>query len=455
VKALRLAGLFLCIFIAQYSMAQTREKWSLEKCIDHAMKNNLQVLQGGINAEVNKNNYNQSFFNLLPSINGFVTNDISNGQQFSLAAFRVVNQTTTTFSTGLNADLTLFAGLQQVHNILKSKRDLEAAKFDKEDLKTTVTLNITTAFLQLMNNREVLNVAENQKKTTEVQVQNIEQRFKAGVLPETSLLDIQAQLARDEAAIVNAKNSYELAVLALRILLQLKPEEPFEPEIPTLKEEVTDKLTESTALSTYNTALLTQPSIKAAMARVQSAQFSRKIALGALSPTISMSGSLYDYYTNQQKQLDTAIGDYVTVPISNQFKDQFRKSISFTLSIPIFSRWQRMTNISNAKLQYQNSVLQLETKKNALMQTIYEADASARAAAEAYFSSKKSYEAAKRAYDAQEKRYSAGASSNIEYQTAKNNLATAESDVIRNKYTYVFRLKVLDFYQGKPITLNP
>lgn len=89
------------------------------------------------------------------------------------------------------------------------------------------------------------------------------------------------------------------------------------------------------------------------------------------------------------------------------------------------------------------------------MQTIYEADASARAAAEAYFSSKKSYEAAKRAYDAQEKRYSAGASSNIEYQTAKNNLATAESDVIRNKYTYVFRLKVLDFYQGKPITLNP
>lgn len=419
------------------------------------MKNNLQVRQGALNAEVNKNNYNQSLLNLLPSINGFLTNDISNGQQFSLAAFRVVNQTTTTFSTGLNADLTLFAGLQQVHNILKSKKDLEAAKFDQEDIKTTVTLNITTAFLQIMNNREVLNVAENQKKTTEAQLQNIEQRVKAGVLPETSLLDIQAQLARDEANITNAKNSYDLAVLALRILLQLKPEDSFEPEIPVLKEEITEKLTQSIALSTYNTAVLTQPSIKAAMARVQSAQLSRKIAFGALSPTVTMSGSLYDYYTNQQKKLDTSIGDYVTVPIGNQFKDQFRKSVSFTLSVPIFSRWQRMTNISNAKLQYQNSLLQLETKKNALMQTIYEADASARAAAEAYFSSKKSYDAAKRAYDAQEKRYSAGASSNIEYQTAKNNLAAAESDVIRNKYTYIFRLKVLDFYQGKPITLNP
>jgi outer membrane protein len=455
VKVLRLTGFFFCLFIVQCSLAQSSEKWTLDKCIEYAMKNNLQVRQGALNAEVNKNNYNQSLLNLLPSINGFLTNDISNGQQFSLAAFRVVNQTTTTFSTGLNADLTLFAGLQQVHNILKSKKDLEAAKFDQEDIKTTVTLNITTAFLQIMNNREVLNVAENQKKTTEAQLQNIEQRVKAGVLPETSLLDIQAQLARDEANITNAKNSYDLAVLALRILLQLKPEDSFEPEIPVLKEEITEKLTQSIALSTYNTAVLTQPSIKAAMARVQSAQLSRKIAFGALSPTVTMSGSLYDYYTNQQKKLDTSIGDYVTVPIGNQFKDQFRKSVSFTLSVPIFSRWQRMTNISNAKLQYQNSLLQLETKKNALMQTIYEADASARAAAEAYFSSKKSYDAAKRAYDAQEKRYSAGASSNIEYQTAKNNLAAAESDVIRNKYTYIFRLKVLDFYQGKPITLNP
>lgn len=452
---LRSLGFCFLLFVGPFLQAQSPANWTLEGCIDYAMKNNIQVRQSGLNQQLNRNNYTQSFTNLLPSINGFVTNDFTNGQQFSLAAFRVVNQTTQTFSTGINSDLTLFAGLQQVHNIMKSRQDWEAAKYDQEDMKNTVTLNITTAFLQIMTNKEVLTVAQNQKKTTETQLENIEQRVKAGVLPETNLLDMQAQLARDESNITNAKNGYDLAVLALRLLLQLKPEDAFEPIIPELQSEVTDNMSESMALGTYNTAVLTQPSIKAAMARMRSAEFSRKIAVGALSPTITMSASLYDYYTNQQKQLDTSVNDYLVIPLKKQFTDQFRKSVSITLGIPIFSRWQRVTNIQNAKIQYENSKLQLESSKNSLMQTIYEADASARAAAESYLSSKKSYDAAKRAFDAQEKRYTAGASSNLDYQTAKNNLATAESDMIKNKYTYVFRLKVLDFYQGKPITLNP
>jgi outer membrane protein len=454
VKTLRFSIALLFGFLLQDLSAQTNERWTLNKCIDYALEHNVAIRQAGINAQVNKNNYTQSYMNLLPGINGSLSNDITNGQQFSLAAFRVVNETTTTFNTVLNADLTLFSGLQQVHNILKSKSDLTAAQYDMLDSRNTMILNITTAFLQIMLNQEILTVAENQKLLTTLQRDLIEKRVKAGALPETSLLDIEAQMARDASSITSAKNSVNLAKLSLRMILQLKPEDAFEIELPTLVNDISDLLGENTAYTTFQTAVVNQPSILAQMARVRSAQYSRKMAIGALSPTITLNGSLFDFYTNQQKRFDTVALDFKTIPINEQFRDQFRKSVTVTLNIPIFNRWQRMTNIANAKLQYQNAQLQLETTKNSLMQTIYEADANAKAAADGYAASKKSVDAARRAFDAQEKRYNAGVGSSLDYQTSKNNLASAESELIRNKFTYVFRLKVLDFYQGKAITLN-
>lgn len=445
----------LFIILSFFATAQTDPSpWTLDRCIKHAVDNNITIRQAALNQQVNKNNYTQSYLNFLPSINGFLSNDMTNGQQFSLAAFRVVNQTTTTFATSLSGDLVLFSGLQQVHNVLKSKADLNAAKFDLEDAKNTIALNITTAFLQIMLNKEILKVAENQINVTRLQRDNIQKRVKNGMLPEANLLDLEAQLARDEANLVSSKNAVDLAVLTLRIILQLKPDEKFDVEIPELKGELTERMVESQMLSTYNTAVLQQPSIKAALARLKSAEFQHKMAWGALSPSISLSYNLYDFYTNQQKQLDTASGDFVTIPIRQQFTDQFRKGFAVNLSVPIFSRWQRVTNIQNAKIAVQNQLLQVEQSKNRLLQTIAEADANARAASEAYFSSKKSFEAAKRAFEAQEKRYEAGVSTTLEYQTARNNLNAVQSEMLRNRYTYVFRKKVLDFYNGKPITLE-
>ena len=437
-----------------FSFAQdANEKWTLEKCMDYASKNNLAIRSADINTQINRNNYVQSYTNLLPGISAALSNDYSSGRQFNVAAFGVTDAASRTFSASMGGELTLFSGLQQVHNILKSKFDLEAAKFDAEDARKTIALNITTAFLQIMLNREILRVAENQKAITTRQQDAIDKRVKAGLLPEINLLDIEAQLARDESNITSSKSNFDLAILGLRLILQVKPEDKFEVEIPELKKEVSENLSESIALRTYNSAVITQPSILAAISRLRSAGFAKKMAWGTLSPTLSFQGSIYDYYNNQTKYYDSLFQSY-SPDFKQQFRDQLRKGFSVTLSVPIFSKWQRVTGIQNAKLSYQLAEIQVEQKKNALLQTIYQADADARAAANAYFASKKSYEASKRAFDAQEKRYNAGASSQLDYQTAKNNLATAESDMLRNKYTYVFRLKVLDFYNGKTISLN-
>lgn len=455
VRFLRFLPALILLVSTTTLFAQTApEKWTLEKCIDYATKNNIGIQQADLNTQLNKNNYIQSYANMLPSINGGISNEWSNGKQFNLAAFKLTTQTSVTFATQLGADLTLFSGLQQVHNVLKNKYNLQAAQMDWQDTKNTVALNITTGFLQIMLAREVLQVAKNQYNISSTQKETIEKRVGAGMMPETNLLDIEAQMARDEANITNAQNTADMAMLGLRLLLQLKPDEPFDVELPVLTEEVTNQQGENLALGVYNTAVMTQPSILAAQARVKSAEFTRKMAWGTLSPTLTANGSLYDYYNTQNKSLDTSVNDYVTTPWNTQYKDQFRKSFSLTLSVPIFGKLQRITNIQNAKLQYQNALLQLESKKQSLQQTIYQAEADVRAAASAYFASKKSYDASKRAYEAQEKRYTAGASTSLDYQTAKNNLAAVESDLAKNKYTFIFKSKVLDFYQGKPITLS-
>lgn len=444
----------LLLFISSVTHAQDSAKWNLQRCIEYAAKNNLTVLQGELNQQLNKNNYTQSYLNLLPSINAGITNDFTNGKQFNLAAFKLTTQTSMTFATSLSGDLTLFAGLQQVHNILRNKFNYEAAQYDLKDARNTAALNVTTAFLQIMLAQENMKVAENQRQMTMAQKESIARRVSAGMLPESNLLDIDAQLARDESNVAVAKNSYDLAVLALRLLLQLKPEDSFDVVLPQLQDQNITLLAEGFALTVYKGAVNTQPSILAEMARVKSAEYSTKAAKGALSPSISVNGNLYDYYNNQQKRLITGTTDYETVPLKDQYADQFRKSVSFTLAIPIFSKWQRMNAVQNAIVQQQGARLQLEARKNSLMQTIYQADADARAAASAYAASQKSYEASKRAFDAQNKRYGAGATTTLDYQTSKNNLAAVESELIRNKYTYIFRLKVLDFYQGKPITLE-
>ena len=206
-----------------------------------------------------------------------------------------------------------------------------------------------------------------------------------------------------------------------------------------------------------------------AQARLQSANASRKIAYGALSPTISVFGSLSAGYFSQDGIYKTTYdtinlgGTLIPFPqseflrnktVAEGLHDNFRKVVGVSLSVPIFSKWQRVTNIQNARLQTQIRGLQLESAKNQLRTDIEQAYTNTKAAVQSYLANTKSAEAANKSYNAFEKRFGAGMLGTFELQQAKNNVAIAESEVIKAKYTYVFRQKVLDFYQGKPLTLE-
>lgn len=478
----------LTVFICSVSFAQQDEtSWTLEQCLKWAAANNIQIKQAELSAKIAKNTYLQSKLNLLPTISGDGSYGFNFGNSINPTTYSFSQTNSQSASMGLSGNLPLFTGLQQIHNIGKTKADLEANKYDYENTINNTALNITNLFLQIVVNKELEKVAEKQLEISNEQLDRAKKQALAGTLAEASIFEFEAQKARDEASLTNAQNNVEINLLSLKIALQIPDKNNFNIAVPDLKADNLQDLAKLSANGIYEYALNNQPSIKSSEARLKSAQYTEKIALGSLSPTISLGASVrsnyfsqnYKYGAVQYKFVDygtpifsTATGtpgagdvigyDRLTLsreqlgvtPFSQQLKDNLTKAVNINLSVPIFSGWKKMTNIQNSKLQQQISSLNLEASKNTLRQDVLRAYTTAKSAAESYFANLKAYESSKKSLDAFEKRFSVGLSNNFELQQARTNLVRAESQMIQSKYTYLLDLKILDFYQGKPITLN-
>lgn len=467
VNLTRVFVLTMIMLAVQFTMAQEARKWTLEQCIDYAMAHNINVRQANITAQIAKNDKTQSMMNVLPSIDANASYNFNFGNSLNPVTYSFVESNSQSSQLSLTGTLPLFTGLQQIHNIQRAKYDLIASDFDYKAAQNNISLAVSSAYLQILLNQEIVGVMQRQKELSASQKAATESRVKSGVLPEYSMYQMDAQLARDEANLINAQGAYDISVLSLKQLLQLNDTLGFELDIPNVNVDNIEAIGTESSTSIYDFAVGNQPTILSAQARIKSADAQRKMALGNFSPTLSFFTQLSTGYFSQDQRVskyDTINipgfdpilnpSEYEKVPLGNQFGNNFRKIAGFQLSIPIFGKGQRFTNLANAKLQTQLRVLQLESAKNTLRQDIEQAYNNARIAAESYFANKKSYESALKSQEMLDKRYRSGLSNEFELQQAKNTLSTAESEMARAKYTYVFRLKVLDFYKGKRITLN-
>ena len=448
----------MAIFITQILFAQVAEKWTLEKCVDYAFKNNITLRQAAIATSISSNQSLQSKLNLLPSVNASASYDFNFGNSINPVTYTFTNGNSQTSQVGLQGNLTLFNGLQQIYNIQKSKYDLLASQYDYENAKTNMALNIASGYLQILLNREILQVANEQRQITASQKETVQKKFDAGALPEASLLEVDAQLSRDESNVVNAQGVYDLSVLALKQMLQLSDGQAFDIVVPEVNADNMSSIADVSSVGVYNFAVKNQPSIKSAEAKWFSSESSEKVAKGYITPTISLGWNLFSGYTNAPNETFTTQPPYIVNtpadPFFSQLNHNLKDILAFQITMPIFGKGQIFTNISNAKLQQQIKQMDLENAKVKLRSDIEQAYTNAKVAAQNYISNKKSYESAKKSYFSLEKRFDSGLATNFDLQQSKNTLANAESEMAKAKYTYVFRVKILDYYQGKALTLN-
>lgn len=468
-----LLPLILLLFV----QLQAQEIWTLQRCIEYARENNLNIRQAAYGVELAEVGARQSRLERLPSLSGSASGGVQWGRTIDPTTNDFNNQRISYNSYSLNARMLIYGGGMITNGIKQSEADLMAAKYDADYAFNLTALSIANAYLQILQAEEQMEVARRRVDLSRQQLEQTDKLIDAGVLPVNNRLDILAQLARDEQALVQAENAVELSYLTLKDLMYLDLSKDIKIEAPPVDIPADMNPDNLSFLELYQQALGTQPQIKAEEHRLQSAALAEQIARAALMPTVAAFASMDTRWSSSSKRITgftdgieeqtvyidntpVTVGFPVTLPIfdDNPYFDQldqnFGQGVGLSVSIPIFSNGRNSANVQRAQIGTKTAMVRSEQAKQQLRNDIQQALAAARAAKRSYEAAKLSYEAARAAFDNAQKRFDLGAINAFEYNTARNTLDMTENELTATKYDYIFRLKVLDFYLGKELRIN-
>jgi outer membrane protein len=451
--------------------------YTLEQCIDYALKNNIQIKQSELNNDLAKTNLVQSEANLLPSLNASGAHSYNIGRTIDRFTNQFANAQVLSQNFGLSSDVTLFSGWQNINTIQQNRYNLLASKFDVEKMRNDISLNIATAYLQVLFAMEAADNARSQLATTNLQVARSEKLFEAGSIAKGGLLDIQAQYATEQLNYTNAENQLNIAYLSLAQLLNITTIENFtivKPIITISNQAALDV----NATQVYSTASTNLPEVKSAEFKLKSAEKGLQIAKGGISPRLTFSASYGTGYSGLSQRLVslpsfqgyapngdvTSGGDTVyspqfsnavteKTPFVDQYQNNVNKSFGFFLTVPLFNRLQTKTAIDKARIQRMSAELTVESTKQQINKNIQQAFADVNAGLKKYNSTQKALDAMTEAFNYTKAKFDNGLVGASEFNDLKNKLIKTQSDLLQAKYEYVFKTKVLEFYQGKPLRL--
>ncbi|WP_308552455.1 TolC family protein [uncultured Mediterranea sp.] len=424
---------------------QAQETWSLRRCIDYAIEHNIDIRQAANTAEQSAVEVNTAKWARLPNLNGSANQSWNWGRTQTAVPDETTGDYSTVYvntaSNGTNMQLStsipLFTGLELPHQYSLAKLNLKAATADLQKAKDDISINIASAYLQVLFNQELHDVALGQVELSLQQCQRIEGLAGVGKASSAEVADARARVAQDRMTAVQTENDYRLSLLTLSQLIELDSPEGFMLESPSTA------ITPSPVTppdDIYQTALTSKASIQAAQYRLEGSKHSVRIAQSGFYPQLNLNGSLgTSYYSTINRTFRQQMGD------------NFSKYLGLSLSVPIFNRLATRNRVRTARLQQENYALQLENAKKTLYKEIQQAWYNATAAESKYASSHAATLASEESFRLMTQKYENGKANAVEFNEAKQNLMKAQSDELQAKYEYLFRTKILDFYKGVPI----
>jgi outer membrane protein len=480
-----LAFFCLTITLAAAQDQSAGKAYSLKECVDIALEKNLRVKRSLYNVQGSNVSLWQSKMAFLPSVNLGGSYGQNYGRAINPVTNTFINRNNNTLNAQLTSQWTLFNGLRLQNSFRQSQRDLEASNEDLQKAKNDVIINVVTLYINAIFNKELLDNARYQLSSSQQQLDRIKKQVAAGSLPKANELNQEAQVATNEVTLVNQENALNLSILQLKQALQMPASESLDVVIPEL--EVEQMIIDQTSEEVYQTALVEMPEIKSALLKVESAQFALRAAKGNLYPRLTLSGAATSNYSSANREIPTitsvtavpadpntslpigyASYSGLTVPVyqigyqpvygepekytqTEQMKDNLFKTLTLNLQIPIFNQWQSRGAVQRAAINSEIARIAETETQNTLRQSIETAYNDAVAASKTYSSSLKAVSAREEAYRMNQQRFELGAVSFVEYQISENDLFQSKSDLTRAKYNFIFKKKILDFYQGKKI----
>lgn len=449
----------------------------LLECIDYALEHNIQMRQSQLAIEGSIVRLNQSKADLLPTANGRFNGNSNFGRNIDPFSNDVVTKTIGTNSIGLGANMTLYNGYRLKNTISRNQLDVEAARLDLQAQKNSISLQVALSYLNMLSSTEMIEVARRNMEITQFQLERTEKLVNAGSLPETNIFDLNAQLANDELQLVNAQNQFQNAMVSLKQAMNYSGFEPIQVSRVEVPDPSIQAYPESNEV-VYEAAINFMPEIQAAELREELAVKNIQIARAVGLPSVVANASWGTAYSTAAKNVIQGDPTYQPVPVTAEFEGQTipfvinfpqqnvttegipyfnqlgnnqNMNVGVTIQIPVFNGNAKKYQEQSAKIQHLQSELSTESTKLNIRQNIDQAYITMLNASKTYSASLVQVEALQRAFEAADARYNAGASNYVDYNLAKTNLDRANANLIQAKYDYVFRMKILDFYQNKPL----
>ena len=423
--------------------ASAQQAWTLRQCADYAIEHNISIKQKGNQRKQRDIQLSTAKNSRLPDLNASASESFSFGRGLTLDN-TYTNRSTTSTSFSLGTTVPLFTGFKIPNQIKLNQLNLEAATQDLEKAKNDIRMQVAKAYVQILYDTEIAEVAHRQIAIDSAQVVRLEAFLENGKASHAEVSQQQSTLAQSRLTATQADNNLQLDILALSQLLELSSPEGFSIVRPSTNSQFSirhSQLPSPDAI--YQEALTMKPEVQAEQLRLTASERNINIAKSALYPTLNLSAGLQsNYYKTDGMKAD---------PFATQMKNNFSQYIGLNLNVPIFARFQTRNSIRSARIDRDNQLLQLENVKKTLYKEIQQVYYNAVAADSKYHSSEAAAQSSKDAFTLVQAKYENGKATITEFNESKNNYLKAESNLVQARYENLYQQALLDFYRGREL----
>lgn len=478
----------LIFFLFTVLSVSAQKKWTLQECVQYAMDSNISIKQSGLQSDLSAITYKQSKLSQIPNASFSNSDGYRFGKSQNPSTGILINQNYFTVGLNFQTSAEIFNWFSKRNTILANQWSLEASKANTEKLKDDIVLSVANAYLQILLSREQEKIADVQVKQSRTQLDIVNKQVAAGALPELNAVELESQLANDTSNLITASGNVTQAKYELMNLMNVDADQPFDIDEPPIEKIPLEPIGELQPQDVYASALQNLPQQRMNDFNIKAAEKNAAAAKGLLYPSISAFGSLgtnygfsrtpyftqipngfgpsgfvvtdaagnilNNYDVQQPKFVEGEKKFLVSPNFGKQAHDNFGQTIGINLSVPIFNGWQAKANYKRSKIDIKNMEYQRALDNKTLKQNIYQAYNAAVVAREKFTSSSKAVESAQKTYDFTLKRYEVGMLGTLELITNQNSLFTAKLQDVLNRFDYVFKMKVLEFYKGQGIKLE-
>ncbi|PZD78748.1 TolC family protein [Mesonia sp. K7] len=430
-------SLIILVFTTSLLTAQEK-KWTLQECIDHALKNNISIKQSELDLETSEIDKSDAIGSFIPSLNGSASYSTNTGANINPVTNEFENETFSSFTTGVSSSLTLFDGLRNIRQLQRAKLARLASQYRLDKMKDDITLAVANSYLQVLLNKENLKVINSQNLVTLEQLQRTQDLVDAGVLPKGDLLEIAAQDADEKQNIAVAENNVKISLISLAQLLLIKDYEAFD-VVDETYEIVPSEIINKPVQEIIASAEENRNEVKIAEQNVALAEKDLQLTRSNYYPTLS---AFFGYNTRYSDN------DFFERSFTEQLWQNDGIGYGLRLDVPIFNGFAVRNNVKRSKINLELNKFQLEQAKLDLESNVYQAYVDVKGALKAYEASQKVVESQELAYEYAKERYDVGLTNAFDFSQSKLRFDNAKINMNIAKYDYIFKLKVLELYFG-------